>query len=89
MLVKVINKTMKEFVIFRNENKKGEKEPDYKLSIKAGDKWEEIGGAWLRTSSKGTKFFSCKLSDAYKDVRKGWHLEEDKRTQEEVEGVIF
>lgn len=69
---------MKEFVIFKNDNKKGEKEPDYKLSIKANDKWEEIGGAWLRTSSKGTKFFSCKLSDVYKDIRKGWHLANDK-----------
>lgn len=72
------HKNVKDIAIFKVDNKKNEKAPDYRLMIKIDDNWSECGAGWIKTSSKGTKFISCKLSDAYKDVRKGWHLANDK-----------
>ena len=68
---------MKEFAIFKATEKKNDKSPDYNISVKMGDKWTNIGGAWLRESGKGTKFFSCKLSAPYQD-RKGYEIIEQK-----------
>jgi uncharacterized protein (DUF736 family) len=69
---------MKEFMIFRAD-KKSEKQPDYRLSSNIDGKFVNIGAGWSRTSDKGTKFISCKLSDAYQDLA-GWHLEKDVQT---------
>ncbi len=77
---------MKEFLIFKNDNKKGEKEPDYKLSVKIDDKFVEVGAGWKRLSQKGTNFISCLLSKPYGD-RKGWHFEQDKDAEQEYNEV--
>lgn len=73
----------KEFLMFPN-NKKSEKEPDFKLSLKVGDSFVELGGAWKRVSSKGTPFLSVRLSNPYKE-RKGYHLEVDKDELDSIE----
>lgn len=64
---------MNNFVILKNNKKNPEdKTPDYRISVKDGEKFVEAGGCWLKESEKG-KYFSCKLSLPYKD-RKGWTL---------------
>lgn len=68
---------MKEFMIFRAE-KKNEKQPDYRLSANVDGKLVDVGAGWSRTSNKGTKFISCKLSDEYQE-RAGWHLAKDEQ----------
>jgi len=67
---------MKEFAIFKAKEKKNPKSPDYNITIKINDKFLTIGGAWLRETKTGEKFFSCKLSDSYKDM-KGFSLTRD------------
>lgn len=52
---------MENFCIFKNEDKKGENHPDYKVSVKVGDKWENWGACWLKDGAKG-KYFSCSKS---------------------------
>lgn len=45
-----------------NENKKEEKHPDYTASIKIGDKFEDVGAGWKKTSpNSGKKFLSISL----------------------------
>lgn len=58
----------KQFAIFKNKDKKNEKSPDYNISFKVGEKYLNIGGCWLR-EGKQEKFFSCKLSNGYKDIK--------------------
>ena len=76
----------KQFTIFKATDKKNEKSPDYNISIKVGEKWINIGGAWIRESN-GKKFFSCKLSDAYGE-RNGFHITEDKKEEQKVHGTV-
>lgn len=69
-----MNKT---FGIFKNKRKvAGDSKPDYNISMKVGDKYIDIGGAWLKEAKDGSKFFSCKLSNAYGE-RKGYQVVED------------
>jgi uncharacterized protein (DUF736 family) len=72
---------MKEFVIFKNTDKKSEKSPDYRLMMNIEGNWIEIGGGWNRKSGKGTNFISCRLSNQYKD-RKGYNLIEDEKKED-------
>ena len=70
---------MKNFTINKNKFKKGDKEPDYKMSIKTDKGFEEVGACWLKEDKSGGKYFSCKLSDVYVDhtkgvARKGWEM---------------
>lgn len=65
---------MKNFSIFKNNHKKNDKHPDYKLSAKIGDDYVDIGGAWIKKTADGSTFLSVKLNDAYQD-RPGFHLE--------------
>lgn len=85
---------IKNFAIFKvitnGEKKKNEKSPDYTLSVKVGDKYEEIGGGWIKEGAKG-KFVSVQLSDErsweYKGetiTRGGWHLAKDEKKGEVV-----
>lgn len=61
----------KNFSIFKNTHKKeGSTAPDYKMSMKIGEEYIEIGACWLKEGKSG-KFFSCKLSDVYVDHTKG------------------
>ena len=63
---------MKNFTITKNKFKKPEsKAPDYRISVKVGEKFEEIGGCWLKDSKDGQKYFSCKLNDVWVDHTKG------------------
>ena len=67
--------TIKNFSIFKNQNKKKDTQPDYRLSTKIGDEYVDIGAGWKKTSKDGTSsFISVKLSDAY-ETRAGFHLE--------------
>ena len=66
---------MDSFAIFKATEKKNEKSPDYNISMKIGEKYETIGGCWIKDGAKG-KFFSCQLSKSYKD-RAGYHIEID------------
>lgn len=59
---------IKDFLIFKNKQKKHEKSPDYEITVKIDNKFIKIGGVWLRTGKNGDKFFSCKLSEGYKDI---------------------
>jgi uncharacterized protein (DUF736 family) len=79
---------MNTFNIFKNTYKEKEGQPDYKMSMKIGDKYIEIGGCWLKDGKDGVKFFSCKLNDPYKE-RGGWKLAEvsPKAEVEQVEQV--
>ncbi len=64
---------IKSFAIFKNQNKKDEKHPDYRISAKIGEKYEDIGAGWIKEGKSG-KFVSCKLSDP-RDTRPGYHVE--------------
>jgi uncharacterized protein (DUF736 family) len=50
--------------IFKNENKKDQKHPDYRGKINCDGKDMEIA-LWLRESQKGVKYFSASLSEPY------------------------
>lgn len=64
---------MQNFSIFKNNKKEKENQPDYNISCKIGEKYENIGGCWLKESN-GNKFFSCKLNGVYND-RRGYTIE--------------
>lgn len=51
-------------VLFRNENKKSEKAPEYtgKINVDGVDK--ELA-AWVKESKSGKKFFSIRVSEPY------------------------
>lgn len=70
---------MKNFAIFRNTNKQSDNEPDYRISAKIGDNYEEIGAGWTKEGKSG-KFISCQLRKSYKD-KKGLIISEE---QEEI-----
>jgi uncharacterized protein (DUF736 family) len=82
---------MKEFAIFKAKEKKNPKSPDYNVTVKINDKFLTIGGAWLRETKTGDKFFSCKLSDGYKDF-KGFSITRDEEvstlTEEEKAKIV-
>lgn len=58
-----INTSM--FILGKNKHKKeGDKSPDYRLSTKVGDNFEEIGAAWVKVSEKNqSKYLSVKLAE--------------------------
>lgn len=68
-----MNEPIKNFVIFKNNNKSKDNHPDYRISIKIGEEYVDAGGVWLKEGKNG-KFFSCKLNDA-RDTRSGFRIE--------------
>lgn len=73
----------KNFALFKVTDKKNDKAPDYKLSLKVGDRYEEVGVGWIKDGQNG-KFISIKLSDEReweyegKTIRRnGWFLSEE------------
>ena len=48
-------------LIFKNEQKKEDKQPDYRAKMKIGDNFEDIGAGWVKTSAKGTKYISLSV----------------------------
>ena len=75
---------IRNFAIFKNNEKKNDKQPNYTISVKVGEKYVTAGGAWLKEGKTG-KFFSCKLSETYKD-RLGFYImvEEAKEGSPEI-----
>ena len=80
---------MKFFNLQKN-NKKNDKQPDYRISVNIGDKdksdYVEAGACWIKQNSKGQNFLSCKLADAYADhtknvARKGFELVMEGQTE--------
>src|ERR1700759_2565204 len=53
------------FACFKNNNKEKDSHPDYRLSIKQGEKYVEIGSGWLKESKNGGKFISFQLKKQY------------------------
>jgi uncharacterized protein (DUF736 family) len=54
------------FSIFKNDKKKeGSNQPDYRISAKVGDVYEEIGGGWIKDSKSG-KYISCSVKEPTK-----------------------
>lgn len=60
---------IKQFSIFKAKDKKSPNSPDYNISLKINDKYATVGGCWIKEMKDGSKYFSCKLSDGYKDVK--------------------
>lgn len=50
--------------IFKNDNKKAENHPDYRGKVNVNGKEMEIA-LWLKTSAKGTSYFSASFSEPY------------------------
>ena len=73
---------IRNFAIFKNNEKKNDKQPNYTISVKVGEKYVTAGGAWLKEGKSG-KFFSCKLGESYKD-RPGFYIEVDGVKSDEV-----
>jgi hypothetical protein len=63
---------MNNFSIFKNTHKEKDSHPDYTISVKVGESYEQAGGCWIKDGKSG-KFFSCKLNEQYKD-RAGFEL---------------
>lgn len=61
---------IKNFSIFKVDNKNKDNDPDYRISAKVGDEYKEIGAGWIKEGPK-SKYISCQLSKPYKD-RKGF-----------------
>lgn len=75
---------MQNFVIFKShKDNPTDKTPDYRMKVKVGEEFVELGGCWLREGKEGNKYFSCKLSLPYKN-RKGWKLEAVEAPQTET-----
>lgn len=47
------------FSLFKN-NKEKDTQPNYRLSAKVGDKFESIGGGWIKENDKG-KYISISV----------------------------
>jgi len=47
--------------IWKNKYKKNENHPDYKITLKIGDKYEDYGALWIKKSAKGDTFLSGTL----------------------------
>lgn len=52
------------FSVFKAKQSDNEKLPTHALSMKLGEEFVNIGGAWTRDASTG-KYLSCKLADAW------------------------
>jgi Protein of unknown function (DUF736). len=78
--------TIKSFVLLKNQNKKEDKHPDYRISAKIGDKYQDIGAAWIKEKN-GNKFLSCQLSNP-RDTRAGYHIEPELPPFKEVKDEV-
>ena len=82
---------IKQFSIFKAKDKKSPNSPDYSISLKINDKYATVGGCWIKEMKDGSKYFSCKLSDGYKDM-KGFSIIRDEAnstlTEEEKAKIV-
>ena len=79
---------MKQFLIFKSQEKKNEKSPDFDLRANIDGKFVSIGGGWNRKTKQGTPFISCQLAKPYQD-RKGWELRPEALKNESNEDATF
>jgi uncharacterized protein (DUF736 family) len=86
---------MKNLMLFKNQDKKTESQPDYRLvaTIEGQEGMFSVGAGWIRDGSKG-KFISIKLQDArefeYEGVKKtakGYKLVEEGQQVAKVQEV--
>lgn len=73
---------IKNIAIFKNSDKTSDKQPDYRLNAKVGEKYVEVGAGWIKDGAKG-KFISVKFSEPYGE-RSGWELVEIKSNQPQL-----
>jgi len=66
------------FSIFKNTDKKSDKQPDYRLSAQIDGKFQEIGAGWIKDGKSG-KFISVKMKETYGDVA-GFYIDQDKKS---------
>lgn len=62
------------FFNLQKNNKKNDKQPDYRISVNLGEEtanYVEAGACWIKKDSKGNNYLSCKLADAFVDHTKG------------------
>ena len=57
---------IKNFSIFKRKSSENEKAPSHDISAKIGEEYVTIGACWTK-ESKGGKYLSCKLQDAFVD----------------------
>jgi uncharacterized protein (DUF736 family) len=60
-------------VLFKNERKTSDKQPDYKgvyYDLIEGGLVERDMAAWVKTSKKGQKFLSIKVTDKFQPERR-------------------
>lgn len=72
------------FFNLQKNNKKTDKQPDYKISFQTEDTFVQGGACWKKQDKNGNTYLSCTLSDAWvdhtdpKNSRRGYHIEADK-----------
>lgn len=59
---------IKNFSIFKQDNKGSEKLPTHAISTKVGEDYVTIGACWTKDGKAG-KYLSCKLSDVWVDAK--------------------
>lgn len=69
--------------LWKNTNKKKDTHPDYRLTTKIDDSYEEIGAAWIKNTEKGDKYFSIKFKD---NIKVSYIIDLGK--EEKKEGVV-
>lgn len=61
-----MSNSIKNFSIFKNNNKKADNHPDYSISAKVQkdnvDEFKEIGSVYIKETTTGQKYFSCSLA---------------------------
>ena len=67
---------IKNFSCFKVKEKK-EGQPDYNLSAKIGDKYENIGAGWIKEKEGGEKYISFSLRKPYNEMKGLMIVEEE------------
>lgn len=49
--------------LFKNTKKEKDNQPDWRLTMKSGEEFIDVGGGWNKESKTGVKFVSLKLDD--------------------------
>lgn len=65
-----------QFSCWKNDKKETEKSPDFKLTVKDGEKWKVIGAGWKKMAGDKS-YISFSLSAPYKD-KPGYRIVEEK-----------
>lgn len=71
------------FVLFKND-KKSDNHPDYKGSLTWGDGTKKDIAVWIRTSKKGVKFMSGKISEPWKQEEQQRSIQAEEDLNDEI-----